>query len=152
MNLSNISGYEIQESGDLYSLESETIVQIMTLGSRHKTERYELTKRWPEIEMLKAHPTLGNLATLVAQGHPFCVCEEVVLLTFNHTRLRDKANIKANQKAISGIISELLGRQVFVYALDRIDCNKYMTDYSNLLQLNKLPIREQIVLNLPKGE
>jgi hypothetical protein len=92
------------------------------------------------------------LASLLADGHPFCLCDEVLLLTYNFTRQRNKANVKANQTAISQMVSVLLGKKVFVYALDRNDAAQCQKDYFSLLQLNKLPDKKKIVLNLPKGE
>ena len=88
----------------------------------------------------------------MAEGHPFCLCKEALLLTFNFTRLKNQANVKANQAAISAMVEKLLGRKVFVYSLDRLDCNKYYTDFSNKEQLNKLPNKKEIQLELPKGE
>jgi DNA polymerase III subunit gamma/tau len=150
LDLNVIKNANIVNEGDANKLDDDTVVDIMVLGS--KEGRYTLTKKWPQIEALKGHPTLGNLASLLADGHPFCLCDEALLLTYNFTRLRNKANIKANQKALQQMVQSLLGRKVFVYALDRIDANKYQQDYFNLLQVNKLPDKKKIELNLPKGE
>jgi hypothetical protein len=133
-------------------LADEQVTNIMVLGKDNREERRELTKNWKQIEALKGHPTIGNLATLLAEGHPFCLCKEALLLTFNFTRLKNQANVKANQAAISAMVEKLLGRKVFVYSLDRLDCNKYYTDFSNKEQLNKLPNKKEIQLELPKGE
>lgn len=150
LDLKIIKNATIVNEGDVNKLDDETVVDIMVLGN--KDGRYSLTKKWPQIEALKSHPTLGNLASLLADGHPFCLCDDALLLTYNFTRLRDKANIKENQKALQQMVQSLLGRKVFVYALDRIDANKYQQDYFNLLQVNKLPDKKKIELNLPKGE
>ncbi|OPZ36272.1 MAG: DNA polymerase III subunit tau [Tenericutes bacterium ADurb.BinA155] len=150
LDLSPVKNPKIEPEGEMNSLDPATVVNIMVLGN--KDSRYALTKRWPELDALKAHPTFGNLASLLADGHPFCLCDEVLLLTYNFTRQRNKANVKANQAALSQMVSVLLGKKVFVYALDRNDAAQCQKDYFSLLQLNKLPDKKKIVLNLPEGE
>ena len=118
----------------------------------NKDARYALTKNWPQLDALKAHPVLGNLAALLADGHPFCLCNDVLLLTYNFTRQKNKVNIQANQKGLEQMIQCLLGKKVFVYALDRNDAADCQKQYYSLLQLNKLPDKKKIVLDLPKGE
>jgi hypothetical protein len=150
LDLSSVKNPKVVPEGEMYALDPATVVNIMVLGN--KDSRYALTKRWPELDALKAHPVYGSLASLLADGHPFCLCDEVLLLTYNFTRQRNKANVKANQTAISQMVSVLLGKKVFVYALDRNDAAQCQKDYFSLLQLNKLPDKKKIVLNLPKGE
>ncbi len=152
IDLTDIKNTEVEKDGDRFELADEQVTNIMVLGKDNREERRELTKNWKQIEALKGHPTIGNLATLLAEGHPFCLCKEALLLTFNFTRLKNQANVKANQAAISAMVEKLLGRKVFVYSLDRLDCNKYYTDFSNKEQLNKLPNKKEIQLELPKGE
>ena len=152
VDISQIEKADIINEGDSYSLEDQQVINILVLGKDNRDERRELTKRWKQIEDLKGHPVVGNLATLLSDGHPFCLCKEVLLLTYNFTRLKNKANIKSNQPAIAKMVEQLLGRKVFVYALDRLDCNKYYMTFSNLEQLNKLPHKNDIELKLPKGE
>ena len=152
IDLTDIKNAEVEKDGDRFELADEQVTNIMVLGKDNREERRELTKNWKQIEALKGHPTIGNLATLLAEGHPFCLCKEALLLTFNFTRLKNQANVKANQAAISAMVEKLLGRKVFVYSLDRLDCNKYYTDFSNKEQLNKLPNKKEIQLELPKGE
>ncbi|MBO4540404.1 MAG: hypothetical protein J5736_00295, partial [Bacilli bacterium] len=152
VDVNKIEQADIINEGDCYSLEDQQVINIMVLAKNNREERRELTKRWKQIEDLKGHPVVGNLATLLSDGHPFCLCNEVLLLTYNFTRLKNKANIKNNQPAISKMVEQLLGRPVFVYALDRLDCNKYLTTFSNLEQLNRLPSKNDIEIIIPKGD
>ena len=152
MDISKIDHTEIINEGDYFTMDDEQVINIMVLGKDNRNERRELTKRWKQIEDLKGHPTVGNLATLLSDGHPFCLCKDALLLTYDFTRLKNKANIKSNQPAIAKMVEQLLGRHVFVYALDRLDCNKFYTKFSNLEQLNKLPNKNEIELKLPGGE
>lgn len=143
---------DVVNEGDKYQLDDATVMNVLVLGKDNKEDRRELTKKWGQLESLKTHPKVGNLATLLSEGHPFCLCKEALILSFNFTRLKEKANIKANQPAIQEIVSKMLGRKVFVYSLDRLDCNKLYTAFSGLEQLSKLPSKESIHLELPKGE
>ncbi|MBP5092188.1 MAG: hypothetical protein J6328_06535, partial [Bacilli bacterium] len=152
LDISDIKSASVEKEGERFELEDEQVTNIMVLGKDNREERRELTKNWKQIEALKGHPTVGNLATLLAEGHPFCLCKEALLLTFNFTRLKNQANVKTNQAAIAAMVEKLLGRKVFVYSLDRLDCNKYYTDFSNKEQLNKLPNKKEIQLKLPQGE
>jgi DNA polymerase-3 subunit gamma/tau len=152
IDVSSIKESTISNEGDSYKLTDEDVINIMVLSKDCRMERRDLTKAWSQLEALKGHETVGNLATLLAEGHPFALCKEALLLTFDFTRLRNKANIKANQPAIQAMVEQLLGRKVFVYALDRHDCNKYYTNFTNLEQLNRLPNKKDIELKLPEGE
>ncbi len=152
IDVSSIKESTISNEGDSYKLNDDDVINIMVLSKDCRMERRDLTKAWSQLEALKGHETVGNLATLLAEGHPFALCKEALLLTFDFTRLRNKANIKANQPAIQAMVEQLLGRKVFVYALDRHDCNKYYTNFTNLEQLNRLPNKKDIELKLPEGE
>ena len=152
IDVSAIKESTISNEGDSYKLNDDDVINIMVLSKDCRMERRDLTKAWSQLEALKGHETVGNLATLLAEGHPFALCKEALLLTFDFTRLRNKANIKANQPAIQAMVEQLLGRKVFVYALDRHDCNKYYTNFTNLEQLNRLPNKKDIELKLPEGE
>jgi DNA polymerase III subunit gamma/tau len=150
LDISGVKNPTIVTEGEAYTLSIDTLVNIMVLGN--KDARYALTKNWPQLDALKAHPVLGNLAALLADGHPFCLCNDVLLLTYNFTRQKNKVNIQANQKGLEQMIQCLLGKKVFVYALDRNDAADCQKQYYSLLQLNKLPDKKKIVLDLPKGE
>ena len=147
----DIKNPSLTNEGDSYELEEDTVIQIMVLGAGNKEERRALASNWSQLEGLKDHPTVGTLASLLSEGRPFCLCKEALLLTFNFSRLKEKTNIKANQPAIEAMVSQLIGRKVFVYGLDRMDTNKYYQDFINRQQVNKLPKKEDIQLVLPSA-
>jgi DNA polymerase III subunit gamma/tau len=138
----------IATEGDMNKLPDDEIIKIMVLGN--KTERTALSLKWDQFDSLKGDSKLGNLATLLSEGHPFCLCQEAILLSYNFTKLRDKANIIANQEPLAELLEAVLGRKVFVYAIDRIECNRLQQEYFSLMQVDKLPKKETIVLDLPK--
>ena len=134
----------------MLSLPDETIEQIMVLGGKFKAERQNLRARWNEFEEMKLNPKYGDAAALLCQGQPFCLCQEALLINFNFARLKERSNLKSNQKILSSLIEKLLGRKVLVYALDRQDSNRIQSLYFGDLQLRKLPLPDQIELKLPR--
>ena len=144
------SAKSLSTEGDMLSLPDETIEQIMVLGGKFKAERQNLRARWNEFEEMKLNPKYGDAAALLCQGQPFCLCQEALLINFNFARLKERSNLKSNQKILSSLIEKLLGRKVLVYALDRQDSNRIQSLYFGDLQLRKLPLPDQIELKLPR--
>ncbi len=147
LDLSKIEKPNIAISGDKYNLDDDEIFKIQMLAD--KTERQRLLDDWAQLNNLKADPKIGNLATLLSQGNPFCLSKEALILSFGFTSLKDKANIKENQKPIQELVSQFLGRKVFVYAIDSADRVRTIKYYTSQAQLGKLPNKKDIVLNLP---
>jgi DNA polymerase-3 subunit gamma/tau len=152
LDTSKIVSSTIANQGDQYTLPDEEIMKIMVLGSRFKSERIALREDWDRFAALKLDPKFGALATLLSDGHPLCLCKDVILLSFNFKSLKEKANIKANQKPLQQLLAASLGRKVFVFALDRVDVNRVQQAFTSLQQVDKLPVEKDIVLNLPKEE
>jgi DNA polymerase-3 subunit gamma/tau len=151
LDTSNILKPEIALDGDAYEMPDEEIMKIIV--SANKPERTALVKKWHRLDALRGHPQLGNLATLLSEGHPFCLCHEVIVLTYDFSKLKKKCNIKANQKPLSELLSKLLddGREVFVYGIDPNDRNRLITMFNNLNQVGKLPKKSEAQdINLPK--
>jgi hypothetical protein len=147
LDTSKILKPAIATTGEEFTLSDDEIMKIFVLSSRE--ERSVLAKKWTSLDGLRGDPKLGNLATLLAEGHPFSVCKEAVVLTYDFTRLKKKANIKANQEQLSQLLAELLGRRVFVYGVDPSDRSRLITLFNNLNQVGQLP-KKDCVLNLPK--
>ena len=124
----------------------------MVLGAKYKAERQLLHTKWEVFQGLRLDPDVGELATLLSEGKPFCLCQDALLVNYNFTKKRDIANYEENQPIISKMVEKILGRKVFIYALDRQDSNRCQNLYFNLKQAGKLPGIEEITLNLPKGE
>ena len=99
---------------------------------------------------MKLDPKIGDAAALLSQSKPMALCQDAIILSFNSPRLREKAVLKENQKTIASLLGQLLGREVFVYSLDRIGSNKYLTRYTQMSQTGELPHRDQVQLNIPR--
>lgn len=151
LDTSNILKPEIATSGDMYLWDDQEIMKVIVTNS--KAERAELKTKWHLLDELRGNPTLGNLATLLAEGTPICVNRDAIVLSYNFTKLSKKCNIKANQEALQALLSHLFEdkRKVFVYGIDPNDRNRIITAYNNLNQVGQLPSRQAANdLNLPK--
>ena len=146
-----IRHYSLATDGTPVVLDDDTILNIMVLGPKYKEQRKALYDQWNRIDALRLDPKFCDLASLLADARPFCLCEEALLINFNFPHLKEKANLYENQAGISELIEALIGRKVFVYALDRNDSNRCQKHYVNLAQLGKLPKPESVTLSLPKG-
>lgn len=134
--------------GEMNELSDDTLIAIMVKAS--KSERSKLISKWkPAFEQIKGDPKLGNIATLLGQGHPYCLSSEALVLCYDFTKLRNKANIKDNQEALEEMAEQLLGRKVFIYAIDPLERSRVTSSYFNLMQIGQLPDKDKTVLNLP---
>ena len=138
-------------SGTPVVLDDKTIVEIMVLGGKYKSQRQALFNRWTEISERRFDPEVGQVAALLSEGCPFCLCEQALLVNYNFTRQKEMLNVRENQAALAKLIAPILGKPVFIYALDRNDSNRCQTSYFSLKQINQLPNPEDIHLNLPTG-
>lgn len=144
------SAKSLAAEGEAISLDDDTVVQIMVLGAKFKAERHALLTRWGEFETMKLDPKYGDAAALLAQARPFCLCQDALLINYNFTRLKERSNLKENQKVLEKLVEKVLGRKVFLFGLDRQDSNRIQSKYFGLSQLGKLPLPDQIELKLPR--
>ncbi|MCI1245403.1 MAG: DNA polymerase III subunit gamma/tau [Bacilli bacterium] len=152
IDTSKILNPDLANAGEAYAMTDKEIIKIMVLGTKYKKDRIALRNEWGRFDALKIDPKYGGLATLVSSGHPLVLCKEAILLSYNFKSLKEKANIKANQRPLSNLLSSVIGRKLFVYALDRNDVNRVQVAFTNLQQVGKLPRISDIKLDLPKEE
>ena len=145
-----IKHQELFTEGTPLELDDDQILNIMVLGPKCKDERKRLGDNWGRIAALRLDPKFCDLASLLADASPFCLCDEALLILYDFTHLKEKSNLRENQAGISELIEALLGRKVFVYALDRNDFNRCRKRYINLTQIRKLPSPDEVNLVLPK--
>ena len=147
IDTSNISHYEIVTSGTNFVLSEEQIFNISVLAS--KEERLSLKEKWPLLEELKMDPKFGKVASLLSDASPFCLCKDALVLAYQHKNQADKANLVSNQAALADLVEAMLGRRVFVYALNPDDRIKVRTYYYERVQMGQVPNKKDIVLQLP---
>jgi DNA polymerase-3 subunit gamma/tau len=148
IDLSHILQPKIATEGMEYSLVDDEIIKIMVLAN--KAERTALAKKWHHFDELRGDPKIGNLASLLSDGHPFCICQDAIILSYNFTRRKKEANIIANQAPLVSLLKEIIHRDIFIYAIDRVDANRLTAAYFNLQTISKLPNKAEVKLNLPK--
>jgi DNA polymerase-3 subunit gamma/tau len=136
----------IESSGEKNSLDDETMIKIMVLGD--KEERQIISKKWDDLNNLVAHPRFGLVATLLKDGRPYIVAKDVLVLEYDFDCLAERINIASNQETLVDLIKNILGREVFVYAIVRSDALRLQKSYFALRQLSRLPKAKDIVLNL----
>ena len=150
IDVSAIKAASLVSEGEPLELDDATIIGVLVLASKYKVERKTLVEKWSTFQDMKLDPKIGDAAALLSQSKPMALCQDAIILSFNSPRLREKAVLKENQKTIASLLGQLLGREVFVYSLDRIGSNKYLTMYTQMSQTGELPHRDQVQLNIPK--
>lgn len=150
IDVSAVKAASLVSEGEPLELDDATIIGVLVLASKFKVERKSLVEKWGAFQDMKLDPKIGDAAALLSQSKPMALCQDAIILSFNSPRLREKAIIKENQKTISSLLAQLLGREVFVYSLDRIGSNKYLTMYTQMSQTGELPHRDQVQLNIPR--
>lgn len=148
INKNKIPVSSLALEGDTYALSDEEIINILVLGN--KKERTELAAKWGEFEKLRDDDEIGPYASLLSNAHPWCLCNEILIITVDFTKQKVKANIKANQETFEKLVEELLGRKVFVYALDPVERSRIIGSFYSLQQVGKLPNKGSIEIHLPK--
>ena len=136
----------VANEGEHYELDDETIIKLMVLGD--KAERKTLMSRWYELNSYINHPSFGDVIALLKDGKPFIVNKVSVILEYDFSKLADKINIKTNADVASEILTKMLGRMVFVYAISRSESVRLITAFNNLRQISKLPKAENTQLTL----
>jgi len=136
----------IDLAGDKNALDDETMIKIMVLGD--KEERQNISKKWDDFIGLVAHPRYGLVASLLKDGRPYIVAKDVLVLEYDFDCLAERINIVTNQSSIGELMKNIVGRDVFVYAIVRSEALRLQKSYFNLRQLNRLPKAKDIQLNL----
>lgn len=148
IDVSSISSLQIALEGDRHSLSEAELISVITLAN--KNEKKALIDKWIRmLEPLKADEKVGMAATLLSDGNPFALSDTALILAYNHTRLSERANIKANQKPLEDLVEKVLGRRVFIYALSANERAAITQKYYQMMTSKELPKRDAIVLNLP---
>ena len=118
----------------------------MVIGE--KELRRQITSRWDELNSYLGHPTLGDLVALLKDGSPFIATKSVLVLLYDFEKLASKVNVKINSNRISEILTKMLGKDMFVYAISRSESVRLLTAYQNLRQISKLPLPKDIKIDV----
>lgn len=134
------------DEGDSYSFDDDMIVKFMVLGD--KNLRKDLLNKWPQLDSYLTNPSIGEVVAFIKDATPFIVTNNVIVLQFNFEKQVNKANIKENEKAISGIFEKMLNKDMFIYSVSRAETVRLITAYHNLRQISQLPKPNEIHLDI----
>lgn len=132
----------VVEDGETYKIDDKKLIELMVVGD--KDQRKNLLSRWNELDSYLGHPTLGDVVALIRDGRPFLVNKYAVILEYDFEKLAKKINIKENQQNVSEVMSQMLNREVFVYAIPRSESVRLITAFHNLRQISQLPKANEI--------
>ena len=148
IDTSSITRPNIATSGTAFHLEDDQLFSIMVLANRN--ERTELVKNWDRLDPLRLDPKFGALASLLYEGKPYALSAEAMILSYRFTTKAELANLVANQEPLEQLAATLIGRKVFIYAIDPDVQTRVRGIYFSKMQLGKLPKRDEVKLVLPK--
>jgi DNA polymerase-3 subunit gamma/tau len=148
IDLSKVHRPNIATAGEMFEISDDDLINIM-VTALPKQERAALLVKWEALSDLRNDPKLGQLATLLSQGHPYCLTKDVLIIAYDFTNLMKKANVKINQEPLEEMVEAMLGRRVFVYSIDNIIRAGLTRRYWDMLRDNKLPDKKTVVINLP---
>lgn len=150
LDFSSVKDGTVHTEGSPLLLPDEEITNIMVLGRKYRAERQELKKKWDLLDEATLDPRIGEIAELLRDGAPFCLCEQVLLVNYNTPLPAERANFRENHESLSELASLLVGRKIYVYALDRESNVRCQNLYFNAQQMSTLPRAEEIELHLPR--
>lgn len=138
----------IANEGPAFELQDDQLINIMVLAS--KVERTNLVASWKRLDTLRMDPKVGALANLLYEGKPYALCQEALILSYRIQSKAKKANIVANQQSLQELLEAILGRKVFIYAIDPEVQTRIQSKFFSMQQLSQLPKKEDVTLVLPK--
>ena len=148
LDTSKIQRPNIASEGVQFNIEDKQLINIMILAD--KAERTALVQSWRRLEPLRTDPKIGALANLLSEGKPYALCHDALILSYRLQSKAKKANIVANQQPLQELLQALLGRKVFVYAIDPEVQTRIQNNFFSMQQLSQLPKKNEVTLVLPK--
>ncbi len=147
IDTSKITRPNIASDGPALTLSDEQLINIMVLAD--KNEKMALINNWKRLESLRLDPVIGPLANLLYEGKPYALCREALIISYRYQAKAKKANIVSNQLPMQELVSTILGRKVFIYALDPEVQSRVQKDFFAKQQISSLPRKDEVELKLP---
>ena len=141
-----VTNTKLESEGDSYELNDDLIIKLMVIGD--KVERKKLGERYGELNYYMADPNIGHMVSLLKDGKPYILTKDILVIKYDLGSQAKKANIKANQKVLSSIVSKMLGREIYVYAISQSDHVRIYHSFTDLNQINALPEKAEININV----
>ena len=108
----------------------------------------DIRDKWSKVKKYVTNPVIGKAATMLIDARPLVATKNILIVEYQLKKAVEKANLKDNQLEIQTVISQLVGRKMFVYAISRSDSVDLQNKYMNLFQLKELPKADEINLEM----
>lgn len=139
---------KLEVTGESYHIDDEMMIDLMILGS--KDTRKKISEKWNELSYIVANPNVGNFAAALADGSPYLLSNNILVIEFNFEKVAKKVNVKSNQKGFSDLLEKVLGKKYFIYAISRNESINLTKTFYNLMQANKLPKKDSVKVDINK--
>ena len=141
---------EIVKEGTSYVLSQDDLIKLTVLSN--KEAKRELMSRWKLLIPFKKDSSLAPYIELLLEGVPYLLTDTILVLSYNLSSRSKLINIKANQAKFKECIAKIIGKNINVYALDRVESTNLITLYRNLDEVKKLPKARELNINDIKFE
>ena len=136
--------FPITTVGESYNIDQKSLISLIVISK--KEEKKELAAKWNQLNEFEVDDKLCAYALLLEDGVPYILSETILVLMYNIAKPASFINIKANQEILSDIIYKLTGRKLFICAINRKESTELVMQYRNLIEVKKLPRKEDIGL------
>lgn len=136
-------------NGDHYEISDEKMIEVMV--SSDKNKKKDITAKWGDIKKYTMDASIGNVASALVGAHPLVASSKMLVLEFQMAATAERMNQKDKQKELQSAVLNTCGIKVFVYCIDRKRSVDLQLQYSSLLQIGRLPKKDNINLVF-KGE
>ena len=137
------------EGDDYFEIDKDLLIKIIVCSK--KEIKLELSDGWKNIKKLASHPSFGEAASILIDGHPLVASNKIIILEYQIPKMAEKVNLKSNQLGLQTILNHVFHRKMFVYAVNRNVSIDLQREYMDLLQIGQLPKAKDIILEF-EGE
>ncbi len=138
------------KDGTSYVLSQDDLIKLTVLSN--KEAKRELMSRWKLLIPFKKNPSLEPYITLLLEGVPYLLTDTILVLSYNLSSRAKLINIKANQAKLQECLYKIVGKNINIYALDRIQSTNLVSLYRNLDEVKRLPRARDLNINDIKFE
>ena len=138
------------KEGTSYVLSQDDLIKLTVLSN--KEAKRELMSRWKLLIPFKKDPSLEPYISILLEGVPYLFTDTILVLSYNLSSRAKLINIKANQQKLQECLYKIVGKNINIYALDRIQSTNLVSLYRNLDEVKRLPRARDLNINDIKFE
>lgn len=140
----------LAKEGTSYVLSQDDLIKLTVLSN--KEAKRELMSRWKLLIPFKKDPSLEPYISILLEGVPYLFTDTILVLSYNLSSRAKLINIKANQQKLQECLYKIVGKNINIYALDRIQSTNLVSLYRNLDEVKRLPRARDLNINDIKFE